>query len=53
MYIDLLKRELFSELEDLANNYKEGKKVDFTRIKKVFEQSGYMKRIKKLNNECK
>ena len=26
MYIDLLKRELFSELEDLANNYKEGKK---------------------------
>lgn len=27
MYIDLLKRELFSELEDLSNNYKEGKKL--------------------------
>lgn len=26
MYIDLLKRELFGELEDLANNYWEGKK---------------------------
>lgn len=38
MYIDLLKRELFGELEDLANNYKEGKKVDFTRIKKEFEK---------------
>ena len=38
MYIDLLKRELFGELEDLANNYREGKKVDFTRIKKEFEK---------------
>ena len=38
MYIDLLKRELFGELEDLANNYREGKKVDFTRIKKEFEE---------------